>query len=69
VQALGGKKWLWIFSDETKKAIHMSSVIGREVFALLSEPQIFAQVHIEARSQIAYSDELRYYVLTRPNWR
>lgn len=47
-----------VFSDGLEGVIDMSSSVGRGVFARLSDPQVFARVHIGDRGQIAWSEEM-----------
>ncbi len=47
-----------VFSDGAEGVIDMSSSVGRGVFAPLSDPRVFASVHIGDRGQIAWSEEM-----------
>lgn len=47
-----------VFSDGLEGVIDMSSSVGRGVFARLTDPQVFAGVHIGDRGQIAWSEEM-----------
>ena len=58
VSALPHDKIFVVFSDGFEGVIDMSSSVGRGVFAPLADPQVFANVHIGDRGQIAWSEEM-----------
>jgi hypothetical protein len=58
VSPLPGEKISVVFSDGLEGVIDMSSSVGRGVFAPLSDPKVFASVHIGDHGQIVWSEEM-----------